>query len=101
MTPQEHYCLEDIVTRVNGGDYIPIGETRNCMLSYGSKNKAWITLNKGQIWELRALPSSHFPWYSLLRYSVTIDIVEEDFKKIFQECIDRHLGKEQTDATLD
>ena len=28
MKPQEHYCLEDIVTRVNGGDYIPIGETR-------------------------------------------------------------------------
>lgn len=58
---------------------------RDCMLSYGSQNKAWVTLNKGQIWELRAYPSKRFPWYSLTRYSVTIDIVQEDFERIFKQ----------------
>lgn len=57
---------------------------KSCMISYGSKNKAWIHLNKGQIWELRAFPSKRFEWYSLSRYSVTIDVVKEDFTKIFK-----------------
>ena len=38
MKPQEHYCLEDIVTRVNGGDYIPIGETRYDDEAYERQN---------------------------------------------------------------
>lgn len=57
---------------------------KSCMFAYGSNNKAWIYLNKGQIWELRALPSKHFEWYSLHRNSVTIDVVKEDFERIFE-----------------
>ena len=57
---------------------------RSCMLSYGSLNKACIHLNKGQIWELRTYPSEGFPWYSLIRYGVSIDVIEEDFKRIFK-----------------
>ena len=57
---------------------------KSCMLAYGSSNKAWIHLNKGQMWELSAFPSKRFKWYSLCRYSVTIDIVKEDFDRIFE-----------------
>lgn len=57
---------------------------KSCMISYGSSNKAWIHLNKGQIWELRAFPSKRFEWYSLYRYNVTIDIVKKDFDRIFE-----------------
>lgn len=56
----------------------------SCMIAYGNKNKAWIHLNKGQIWELSALPSEHFEWYSLYRYNVTIDVVKGDFERIFE-----------------
>lgn len=57
---------------------------KSCMLAYGSNNKAWVHLNKGQIWELRAFPSKRFDWYSLYRHNVTIDIVKEDFDRIFE-----------------
>jgi hypothetical protein len=54
-----------------------------CMIAYGSTNKAWIYLNRRQIWELRAFPSKRFDWYSLSRHSMTIDVVKEDFDRIF------------------
>lgn len=57
---------------------------KSCMLTYGSSNKAWIHLNKGQVWELRAFPSKRFMWYSLCRYGVTIDVIKEDFERIFE-----------------
>lgn len=57
---------------------------KSCMFAYGSYNKAWVHLNKGQIWELRALPSKCFEWYSLYRHNVTIDVVKEDFVRIFE-----------------
>lgn len=57
---------------------------KSCMFAYGSTNKAWISLNKGQIWELRALPSERFGWYTLRRNSITIDVMKEDFERIFE-----------------
>ena len=65
---------------------------KSCMLAYGSNNKAWIYLNKGQIWELRALPSKRFEWYSLHRHNVTVDVVKEDFDRIFE--LQERSGKE-------
>ena len=57
---------------------------KSCMIAYGSSNKAWIHLNKGQIWDLGAFPSNHFEWYSLHRHNVTIDVVKEDLERIFE-----------------
>ncbi len=57
---------------------------KSCIITYGISNKACIHLNKGQIWELRAFPSNCFECYSLSRYSVTIDVVKEDFDRIFE-----------------
>lgn len=56
----------------------------SCMIDYGSANKAWIYLNRGQIWDLRAFPSKRFKWYTLSRHSVSIDVVKEDFDRIFE-----------------
>ena len=56
---------------------------KTCIIAYGSSNKAWVYLNKGQIWELKAFPSKRFKWYSLRRYNIVIDVVKEDFERVF------------------
>ena len=55
-----------------------------CTILYGNRNEAWMHLNKGQVWELRDLPSKCFKWYSLSRYSMTINIGKEYFMKVFE-----------------
>ena len=32
----------------------------------------------------RAIPSKNFEWYSLTRHHITIDVVKEDFDRIFE-----------------
>lgn len=54
------------------------------MFAYGGNTQAWIKLNTGQIWELRALPSERFGWYTLRRNNITIDVMKEDFERIFE-----------------
>lgn len=55
-----------------------------CLIAYGSANKAWICLNRGQIWDLKAYPSKRFKCYTLWRHSVSIDVLKEDFDRIFE-----------------
>ena len=56
------------------------------ILCYGFNNKAWIKLRTGQIWNLAAKPQNpHFPWYSVERNGVIIDVTPEDFMKAFKE----------------
>ena len=56
------------------------------VIFYGQINKAKIVLNVGQKWELLEKPSMPYvPWYTLERHGVTIDIVPEDFERLFRE----------------
>lgn len=59
---------------------------RNCILFYGSLNKASISLNVGQIWECEFKPSKKFlfPFYRLKRQNVLLEITNEDFERIFE-----------------
>ena len=59
---------------------------RACMFCYGDAKKAWINMNKGQIWDLMGTPSKYFKYYSLWRHGVTLEIVAEDFERIFEPC---------------
>ena len=56
----------------------------NCVLLYGSLNKVSITLNVGQIWDYNAKPSELFPFHTLTRQNVTLEITNEDFEGIFE-----------------
>ena len=58
---------------------------QGCLISYGNRNRAWIYLNKGQKWELRANATKRFPWYTLARSMVLIDVMEPDFRRYFEE----------------
>lgn len=51
---------------------------------YGSFNKVSITLNVGQIWEYNSKPSEFFPFHTLKRSNVLIEITNEDFERIFE-----------------
>lgn len=61
---------------------------RNCILLYGSTNKACITLNVGQIWEREFKPSKKemllFPFHRLRRQNVLIEIANEAFEEYFE-----------------
>lgn len=52
----------------------------NCVLLYGSLNKASITLNVGQIWDYKPM----LPFHWLTRQNVTLEITNEDFERIFE-----------------
>lgn len=52
----------------------------NCVLLYGSLNKASITLNVGQIWDYTPM----LPFHWLTRQNVTLEITNEDFERIFE-----------------
>ena len=54
-----------------------------CLFIFGSLNKAWITLNVGQIWEGRRL-SIDSNFYRLSRNDITIEITEQDLNKCFK-----------------
>ena len=56
----------------------------NCVLLYGSCNKVSITLNVGQIWEYKAETSELFPFHTLKRSNVLIEIANDDFESIFE-----------------
>jgi hypothetical protein len=59
--------------------------TKGCLMCYGSSNKAWITLNKGQIWSVVSVPNKpNFPWYTIKRDGVVIDVWTEDMKRYFR-----------------
>ena len=59
---------------------------RNCVLFYGSFNRASITLNVGQIWERAYKPSEKlmFQFHRLIRQNVLIELTNEDFERIFE-----------------
>lgn len=59
---------------------------RNCVLFYGSFNRASITLNVGQIWERAYKPSEKllFQFHRLTRQNVLIELTNEDFERIFE-----------------
>lgn len=56
----------------------------NCLLFYGSYNHVTITLNVGQIWEYNSKPSESFPFHTLKRSNVLIEIANEDFERYFK-----------------
>jgi hypothetical protein len=58
----------------------------NCVLLYGSLNKASITLNVGQIWEYisKSTLSEFFQLHTLRRGNVSLEITNEDFERIFE-----------------
>ena len=58
---------------------------RSAILNYGSINKAYISFNPGQIWEL-AYKTDHF--YAMQRQNVTVQIDKEDFERFFEEVKD-------------
>lgn len=56
---------------------------RNCILFYGSLNKASISLSVGQIWEYND-KLSYSQFHTLTRQNVTLEITNEDFERIFE-----------------
>ena len=54
------------------------------MIGYGSANKAYITLNVRQKWRVVREPAAYLPWYTLSRGGVVIDVLPEDFERIFE-----------------
>lgn len=55
------------------------------MLAYGSYNKVHVVLRVNQKWELKALPSAKYPFYTLERSGVYIDLHPDDFERLFKE----------------
>lgn len=58
---------------------------RGCMLAYGSLNKAHIYIRKNQVWNVIAEPCDRFPWYTIRRREVVIDVIAEDYERYFKE----------------
>ena len=56
----------------------------NCVLFYGSSNHASITLSVGQIWWYRSKPSEDYPFHTLKRNNVLLELTNEDFERIFK-----------------
>lgn len=58
----------------------------NCVLLYGSLNKASISLSVGQIWEYESKSPEGllFQFHRLRRQNVLIEITNEDFEGIFE-----------------
>lgn len=54
-----------------------------CLFIFGSLNKAWITLNVGQVWEGRRL-SIDSNFYKLRRNNITMEITKQDLNKCFK-----------------
>lgn len=56
------------------------------VICYGTSNKAWITLNKGQIWRVVGRPNMpEFPWWTVKRNNITLDIMLGNFGRYFEE----------------
>ena len=55
------------------------------VIMYGSVNRAYVYLRINQKWRLKALMSKKFPFYTLERSGILIDIMPEDFERIFEE----------------
>ncbi len=54
-----------------------------CLFCYGALNRAYITLNVGQVWEGRPFPKdSNF--YTVSRNNITMEIYKEDLNKYFK-----------------
>ena len=58
---------------------------KGAAITYGTHNKAWIFIRVNQIWELKSFPNKYYPWYSLKRDCIIIDVLEDDFNKLFEE----------------
>ncbi len=58
------------------------------MLVYGGYNRVHVFLRVNQKWELKALPSAKYPFYTLERSCVLIDVHPDDFERIFKEVPD-------------
>lgn len=56
-----------------------------CVITYGTTHTAWIPLNINQVWDVHGMPDAESNAYMLRRQGVTIDVPEEDFKRIFTE----------------
>lgn len=52
---------------------------------YGSNNKAFITVRKGQKWWVTGLPSTKVSYFSLYRLGVTIQVMRDDYIGKFKE----------------
>lgn len=61
---------------------------RGAVIAYGTHQKAWISIRVNQIWEIKSVPDKYYPWYSLTRDCITIDVLEDDFKRLFEEVRD-------------
>ena len=55
------------------------------VIMYGSVNRAYVYLRVNQKWRLKALASNKFPFYTLERSGILIDVMPDDFKRIFDE----------------
>lgn len=55
----------------------------NCILFYGSLNKVSIILAVGQIWEYND-KLSYSQFHTLTRQNVSLEIINEDFERIFE-----------------
>lgn len=55
------------------------------VLTYGSVNRAYVYLRVNQKWILKALMSNKFPSYRLERSGILIDVMPDDFERIFEE----------------
>lgn len=56
----------------------------NCVLLYGFYNHGSVTLNVGQIWEYISKPSEYFPFHTLKRQNVIIEVTNKDFEECFE-----------------
>ena len=57
----------------------------SAVIMYGSVNRAYVYLRVNQKWRLKALMSNKFPFYTLERSGILIDVMPDDFKRIFEE----------------
>ena len=68
--------------------------TETHMICYGTSNKAWIVLNKGQIWQVAGRPMiPDFPYWTVKRNNITLDIWPGDFNRHFEEVTDEDSRK--------
>lgn len=57
----------------------------SAVIMYGSVNRCHVYLRANQKWRLKAIVSNKFPFYTLERAGVLIDVMPEDFMRIFEE----------------
>ena len=55
------------------------------ILMYGSVNRVYVNLRVNQKWRLRALMTNKYPFYTLERSGILIDVMPDDFERIFEE----------------